>query len=319
MIYPETVLRRAKARLEQANRAAERHAEEIYEKYPRLREIDMELQSSMAKVVAATFAGGDVAGAVRSAKQRNLALQEERSWLLQANELEESDLDPRSVCPECGGSGYVGERMCSCLRELCRQEQKKELSSLLAGKESFESFNLEYYPAEIDARLGTSPRRIMAHVFARCREYADTFSTQSPSLLFSGGTGLGKTFLSACIARQVAEAGFGVVYETVITVLRDFEKAKFGGEDDAEAATRKYLSCDLLILDDLGTEMLTPFAQSALYQIVNARLVAGLPTIISTNLTPAELSATYLPQTTSRLLGTYELLQFYGDDIRMMK
>ncbi|MBQ7523771.1 MAG: ATP-binding protein [Oscillospiraceae bacterium] len=318
MIYPETVLRRAKARLEQANRAAQAAVDEIYEKYPRLREIDMELQKSMAQVVAATFAGGDVESAVREAKRRNLALQEERSWLLQANDLEESDLDANGVCPDCGGTGYIGERMCSCLRELCRQEQKKELSSLLAGKESFESFNLEYYPAETDPRLGTSPRRWMAHVFARCREYADTFSVQSPSLLFSGGTGLGKTFLSACIARQVAEMGFGVVYETVITVLRDFEKAKFGGEND-DTATRKYLSCDLLILDDLGTEMLTPFAQSALYQIVNARLIAGLPTIISTNLSPSEISSTYLPQTTSRLLGTYELLQFYGDDIRMMK
>ena len=318
MIYPETVLHRAKARLEQANRDAERRVEGIYDAYPRLREIDMALQKSMAEVVAATFAGGDVSEAVRKARQRNLALQEERSWILQANDLEESDLDASGVCTDCGGSGYVGERMCDCLKELCRQEQKKELSSLLGGKESFESFKLEYYPAEVNPQLGTSPRRIMARVFARCREYADTFSAKSPSLLFSGGTGLGKTFLSACIARQVAEAGFGVVYETVITMLRDFEKAKFGAEDE-ETATRKYLSCDLLIIDDLGTEMLTPFAQSALYQIVNARLVESLPTIISTNLSPSDLSATYLPQTTSRLLGTYELLQFYGDDIRMMK
>ncbi len=324
MAYSESVLRRAKARLAEERQREEdranRRMEGIYAQYPRLREIDLLLRSSMAKVVAATFAKGDVAQAVEKAKEENLALQQERSWILEAADLSEADLEVTPICHECGGTGYMGERMCSCLRELCRQEQKKELSSLLGGKESFERFDLSLYPEERDAEYGVSPRMVMTRVYNRCVDYVKNFSTQKGNLLFSGATGLGKTFLSACIARGVAEQGYSVVYDTAGKLFADFETAKFYAEgSEREDYTRKYLQCDLLIIDDLGTEMVTQFTQSALYQVVNSRLMEGRATLISTNLTSHEIEAKYPPQIASRLLGSYELLLFLGNDLRRMK
>lgn len=325
MAYSPEVLRRAKLRLEQARQseeeAASRRVQKIYTQYPRLREIDFMLKTSVAKAVAASFQkGADVAAAVERAKAENLALQQERSWILEAAELEESDLERTPICPDCGGSGYVGEVMCQCLKELCRQEQKKELSSLLGGKESFEGFNLCYYPEIPDRDYGISPREVMTQVYERCRRYVREFSEKGGNLLFSGATGLGKTFLSACIARGVAEQGFSVVYDTAGKLFSDFETAKFHAEgEDREDLTRKYLNCDLLIIDDLGTEMLTQFTQTALYQVVNSRMMENRATLISTNLSTTELTARYMPQTASRLLGTFELLNFLGNDIRMLK
>jgi len=322
--YSETVLQRAKARLDSARQEeterADRRLREVYAQYPRLREIDLALRGTMARVVAAAFtSGSDPAAAVAKAREENLALQQERRWILEVAELEESDLEPAPICADCGGSGYIGERMCSCLRELCRQEQKKEISSLLAGRETFEGFRLDVYPQEPDPDYGVSPRQVMSRVLERCRRYVREFAPGAPSLLFSGGTGLGKTYLSACIARGVAENGFSVVYDTAGRLFADFETAKFSSAgEERQDLTRKYLVCDLLIIDDLGTEMVTQFTQTALYQVVNTRLMEGRATLISTNLTPPQLEGRYMPQTVSRLLGTYEKLVFLGRDIRLL-
>ena len=325
MAYSEQVLRRAKMRLEQERQEQEylfrRRQEEIFAKYPRLKEIERALKASTAKVVAAAFSAGkeDIHEVVAQMKAENLALQQERNWILESAEIDESELDATPICAQCGGSGYRGEVMCECLKELCRQEQKKELSSLLSGKESFDGFRLQYYPEAVDRDYGVSPRQMMEVVFERCRNYARNFGSQSGNLLFSGGTGLGKTFLSACIARTVAENGYSVVYDTAGKLFSDFETVKFGDRDENADLTKKYLSCDLLIIDDLGTEMVTQFTQTTLYQVVNARMMENRATIISTNLTPAQLEAKYMAPVVSRLLGTYELLVFLGEDIRRLR
>ena len=153
--------------------------------------------------------------------------------------------------------------------------------------------------------------------FGRFYHYAST------NLLFQGGTGLGKTYLSACIARVIAARGFSVCYDTAAAALDNYERAKFSRDTpDGEAAAvkiRRMESCDLMILDDLGTEMPTPMGQSALYTLVNSRLVNGKKTIISTNLTDEELNKRYTPQIASRILGEFQCLPFVGTDIRRMK
>ncbi len=321
MAYSEEILRRARARLELARtqRRQEQQArqEQAYARYPRLREIDRELRLTMSSLMANVLRSGeDPAAAIAEIREQNLALQRERDWILQAGELAPLDEDP--ACPLCGDTGYVGAQMCSCLHELCRQEQRKELTSLLhSGADRFEDFRLDVYPDAYDPELGTSPRRLMQSNFNDCRKYAASFSPASPSLLFSGGTGLGKTFLSACIARQVADSGFGVIYETATRLFADFEAEKFAADrEENRGLTRKYLACDLLIIDDLGTEMTTQFTVSALYTVVNDRMMAHKPTILSTNLTDTQLEARYSPQIASRLLGTYRFVQFAGEDIR---
>ena len=322
MAYSEGVLQRARLRLAQEKAQYDSEAEarraQIYSAYPRLREIDQALRKSMAAAVATAFRrGDDVPQAMEAIKKENLALQREREWLLEAADLDEAALEPPPFCPHCGGSGYVGAVMCECLRELCRQEQKKELSSLLSGKESFDGFRLDYYPTEPDPSLGVSPRQLMDRTFRRCRRYAREFRLGAPSLLFSGGPGLGKTFLSACIARAVADSGFSVVYDTAGRLFDDFEAVKFG--DDQRDLTQKYLHCDLLIVDDLGTEMTTQFTQSVLYRVVNDRLLQNRPMIVSTNLSDSALRQRYSPAIASRLLGAFEICLFLGQDIRLKR
>ena len=325
MAYSAQVLRRARARLEQAKLEREReneaHRAAAYERYPRLREIDRELQQSMAELAIA-FLKKDSEEALGAIRTRNQTLQAERNWILEAGEFEDGYLDDTPVCTRCGGTGYDGSQMCSCLRELCRQEQKKELTSLLgSGRESFDTFRLNVYSDAYDPKLGTSPRELMRSNLNICKKYAAGFSAASGSLLFSGATGLGKTFLSACIARVVSETGHSVVYDTAAHIFERFEAQKFSRDETggADEDVSRLLRCDLLIIDDLGTELTTEFVRSAFYQIVNTRLMTNKKTIISTNLSPAELSRRYGANILSRIEGAYRILPFFGDDIRKQK
>lgn len=319
MPYTDVVLRRARTRLAEARQSHERENDEriqrIYEEYPRLRELDRRIRATTARAALAAFRKGEgLAEEIEKLKTENLALQRERRELMDAAGLTEADVRSAPLCPECGGTGYIGARMCSCLKNICREEQTRELTSLLSCRGSFETFQLDLYPSAFDPKLRASPRALMGEVFSRCKQYATHFSEQSPSLLFSGGTGLGKTFLSAAVARTVAGRGFSVVYETAGKVFSDFEREKFGGAEDL---THKYLECDLMILDDLGSEMTTQFTFSALYSLLNGRILNGRPFLVSTNLTTGEILKRYTPQIASRLLGSCELLAFAGDDIRM--
>lgn len=323
MGYSAEVIKRARDRLAQAKADREsenrQHLQQAYARVPRLQEIDRQLRQTMALAAQAIFAkGGDARDAMEQVKQRNLGLQQERAELVAAN-FEEGFLDESPICDRCGGSGYIGSTMCECLTELCRQEQKKELSVLNVGKESFEQFRLDYYSQQIDPELGVSMRTVMEKTFRTCRSYALTFSKKSPNLLFSGGTGLGKTFLSACIARTVANNGFSVAYESAAHLFSNLERAKFGGDEEQRQNVLKYTACDLLIIDDLGTEMGGQFTTSALYTLVNDRILSGKPTIISTNLNTEELARRYSPQIASRLRGDYIRVAFVGEDIRIIK
>ena len=324
MAYSEAVLQRAQARLAQARQQHDEETrsriEAIYAQQPRLRQIDQTLRQTAARIMAVSFRRGeDPAAAMAELKKENLALQQERDWLLESNDIDPDDLSPAPLCPRCGGTGYVGAVMCDCLRELCRSEQKKELSSLIgSGKERFAAFRLDYYSDKPDPNWGVSPRALMTRTLEQCRSYAANFSLQSPSLLFSGNPGLGKTFLSGCIARAVADRGFSVVYDTAIHIISDYEAVKFREtSEESRDALRRYTACDLLIIDDLGTELVTQFTLSVLYQVLNSRIIENLPTIVSTNLDSTGIRSRYTPQIASRLLGTFDLVRFLGDDIRL--
>ncbi|MBQ7415949.1 MAG: ATP-binding protein [Oscillospiraceae bacterium] len=323
MAYSAEVVQRARDRLAQAKADREsenlRHLTEAYRRVPRLKEIDLQLRRTMAKAVQAVFAqGDDVQKAMEQVKNENLSLQLERQELIAAN-FEPGYLDDSPVCEQCGGTGYVGSTMCECLTELCRQEQKRELTVLNVGKESFEQFRLDYYPDRVDPGQGVNIRMVMEKTFKICRRYAMEFTERSENLLFSGGTGLGKTFLSACIARTVADRGYSVCYETSSRLFAKLERAKFNGDEDARKEAEKYTACDLLIVDDLGTEMGGQFTTSALYSLINDRLLAGKATIISTNLNSDDLEKRYSAAIASRLRGNYRRIAFMGEDIRLKK
>jgi len=321
--YSAEVVRRARQRLAtaRADREAEnaQHLRQAYAQVPRLREIDLQLRSSMALAARAAFtSGADAKTALEQVRDANLALQRERDELAYQH-FEEGFLDDSPICQLCGGEGYVGSNMCECLRELCRQEQKKELSLLTSNQESFDKFRLDYYSDEKDPMLNASPRRIMDRNLQICRRYANNFGPNSGNLLFVGNTGLGKTFLGACIARQVAEKGVSVAYESASHLFRKLEKDRFNPDAESQAAAERLYSCDLLIIDDLGTELPGNFVNAALYTLLNDRLLAEKPMVISTNLNVDEISRRYTPQIASRLQGSFQRLTFVGEDIRVLK
>ncbi len=317
MAYSLEVLKRARERLATAKADKEsvqrQRLAEAYEAVPRLREIDRLLRQTMAQAVQAAFSKGeDVQAKIDGVKQENLKLQQEREALVEAN-FALGFLDETPLCAHCGGTGYIGSTMCQCLNKLCQEEQRKELTYLSAGEESFEKFRLDYYPQENNVRL------LMERVYTVCRRYAESFDEKSGNLLFSGDTGLGKTFLSASIAKTVADKGYSVVYESAGHLFARLERAKFNADEDARAESDKYTACDLLIIDDLGTEMPGQFTTAALYTLINDRILQGKATIISTNLNTEDLSRRYNPQIASRLRGSFQRLAFLGEDIRLKK
>ena len=330
MGYSESVLHSAQARLA-AQRSAwrsrqEATRQEIFRTLPRAREIDRKLRQTMAQVVAAALREGvDPGPALAHIRAENQALQRELSGLLTSHGWSAGALEDKPMCPKCGDTGWVGAGMCDCLKALCAQEQLKELSQLLdLGEQSFETFQVDYYSDAYWPDKGTSPRERMEMIKDICYNYAVKFERFfTKNLFLSGPPGLGKTFLSACIARTVAEEGYSVVYDTAANIFAQFEARKFQRDSadgqEARDETRRYLNCDLLILDDLGSELVTQFTQSALYELVNSRLVGEKHTVISTNLTLEEAARRYPPQIASRLEGEYHALHFFGDDIRLLK
>ena len=330
MGYEASVLRRAAKRLEESRRRREetlaRRQAEIYAKLPRVAEIDRELKGTVYQIIASSLREGrDPAPSIQVIKDRNLSLQAERTRLLLDNGYGADALDGQPVCPHCNDTGWVGASMCSCLRELCTQEQIAELSKLLdLGEQSFDTFSLDYYSPLPYPGESLTPRENMEFILDVCSSYARRFGKfYFRNLFLTGAPGLGKTFLSACIARTVSEKGFSVVYDTAVNVFSRFEEQKFARDrlevGEARDETRRYLGCDLLILDDLGSELTTPFVQSALYTLINARLTADKGTVISSNLTMDQVRARYTPQIASRLEGEYRVLPFYGEDIRLLR
>ncbi len=305
----------AKADRDSENRA---HLAAAYEQTPRLREIDMALRRTMVSAAQAVFAGDDAEKAMEQARQENLALQQERETLIK-NGFPAGYLDEKPVCERCGGSGYVGSGMCGCLVKLCREEQLQELGEIGTGTERFDSFRLDYYSDAVDPRYHASPRTIMERNRTLCQEYAENFSEKVGNLLFIGGTGLGKTYLATCIAKVVAASGYSVAYYPAISLFSKLERAKFSQTEDARNEAAAITEAELLIVDDLGTEMAGQFVTAALYGLLNERLLSGKPMVITTNLNVEEAGKRYSPQIASRLYGDFARLTFVGSDIRVLK
>ncbi len=326
MSYDGRIMRQALARFDEdkQRRAAEFTArrDRLYQAEPRLKEIEQQLRGTMSRLISSALRRGtDPLPAVRVLRDENLGLQQERAQLLRGMGYPADYLEEKPACPLCGDTGYHDGQVCRCLREYYKRAQLTELSRLLdMGSQSFETFSFDWYSEERGERK-RSPRENMERVFDICQDYARHFSPAADNLLLTGQPGLGKTFLSASIARVVSERGFSVVYDTAEHIFSQMEEEKFRPDESPAACedAERYRTCDLLIVDDLGTEMVTSFVQSALYQLVNGRLLAGKKTVINTNLAPQQLGERYSPQVQSRLEGEYRVLPFFGEDIRKLR
>ena len=317
MSYDGKILARARDRLDAVReKNANEHELRVARAYaakPELRAIDAALRAQMTELIRLTLSGGsDGAEQIEKLREENLALQRRRGELLRQLGHDEDWLDEIVSCRICRDSGVDRGGVCECLKKLYNEELTRDLGVLLKnGDESFEKFDLSLYDAEY--------RGAMQTVYEIAKAYAENFSPAAGNLLLQGGTGLGKTFLSACVARVVAAKGFSVCYDTSAAVVGSFEAQKFNRDESADARVKRMLACDLMILDDLGTEMPTPMADSALYTLINTRLNEGKNTIISTNLRDSELQKRYGAPICSRLFGMFERVPFAGRDIRLKK
>lgn len=307
--------------LEERRKRAEREAEKrravFFQRFPRAEELESLLASTSIAAARAVLKSGHAREQLTRLKERNLALQREFRELLRADGRPEDDLEPHYTCANCRDTGYVDGKMCACMKGLLRAEAYRRLNAQTPlSLSTFESFSLGYYPESADGGQ-RSPRGAMQAVLATCRRYAAEFSPSSPSLLLQGGTGLGKTHLSLAIANEVLKKGFGVIYCSVSNIVDTLEREHFGrsGGDTGPLL----LECDLLILDDLGTEFKSAFSSAEIYNIVNTRLMARKPTVISTNLFMQELQDRYTERFASRIMGNYARLVFFGKDNRLQK
>lgn len=315
----------AKARAELARQRADQESKnaaalaEAYRRVPQLRQLDSQLRATMALAAQAVFAqGGDAAAAMEEAKAQNLALQAQRRELLLAH-MGVEELTFESLCPHCGGTGYVGAEMCRCLEALCLRFQQEALGKVFAGNARFENFRLDYYPDAPIPPVKISARSVMEKNLNHCRQYARNFSLGVGNLLISGHTGLGKTHMALAIGRAVAEQGYSVCYETAAGLFSKLEKAKFYPTPEARAQAEALETCDLLIIDDLGTELPGQFVTASLYALLNQRLMADKSMVITMNLLIEEADDRYNSQVASRLYGQFNRLTFLGKDIRKLK
>ena len=324
MAYDGRVLRQATLRFDEDKQRRQeqqrQRQQQVYQQCPELEGIQREIRGTMGEIIASALRRGtDPLPAIRVIRDKNLSLQKRRAELLAQLGYPEDYLSEKPRCPLCGDTGYRGGQMCRCLKAYYVEEERKELSKLLdLGGQSFDTFDTDWYDGQRAPGKTKSAREHMEWVYDTCVEYAHNFGKRPANLLLFGRPGLGKTHLSAAIAREVSGKGYSVVYDTAGHVFERFEAQKFG-RDEADRDVERVLNCDLLILDDLGTEMTTTFVQSALYQIINGRLLEKRSTIVSTNLMPEALAQRYSPQIASRIEGEYQLLPFVGEDIRTLK
>ena len=299
-----------------AEEEAARRTEMLHRKSAELRAIDRELSKTGIKIaMAALGTGEEYKEQLSAVEKENMALQARRAEILTALGYPVDYTTPPYECKKCNDSGFVGTKMCECMRrELVLAAFESSGIGALLRTQDFDSFKTEYYP-EGEAR------RLMERNLELLRAYAEEFSVQSDSLIFCGATGLGKTHLSTAVARRVIERGFDVYYTTALQMFADFEHARFGTDMGIEPTVSldRYVSCELLILDDLGTEVTNQFTNSCLYMVLNERINKKLPTIISTNLSGKEIKARYTDRIASRILGDFKPFLFMGTDVRRLK
>ena len=273
-----------------------------------IKKIDAELVKTGLSIFKAACEGRDLA----PIKERNLSLTKRRREIIKSLGYPEDYTEIKYSCKTCSDSGFVDGKMCACFREaLLRENILSSGIGKLIDRQSFENFSLEGYDADT--------REVMNANFIIAKRYAETFSRDSKNLLLIGPTGTGKTHLTTAIAKTVIESGYEVIYDSAQNIMSAFEEDKFrSGFGPYEPKSTKYLECDLLIIDDLGTEFISTFTLSALYNLLNSRMNKSMPTVISTNLDRSALEKVYEDRIFSRIIGadTFQLT-FIGPDRRV--
>lgn len=299
-----------------ARERADERARELHRAVPEVARIDKELSLTGLEIFSASFSGGDYRDKIATIRKKNEELQARRAELLIENGYPSDHTDVKYDCKLCGDTGFIDNKMCSCMKEalVLAGIENSGFASLIK-EQSFENFSLDYYKG--NARFAEIMRRNVEFL----EDYANSFDERtSKSILMMGGTGLGKTHLSSATAKRIIEKGKDVFYTGAIDLFSQFETQRFKSyTNEPNELIERYFECDLLIIDDLGTEMINQFSVSTLYNLLNDRLSRKKPTVVSTNLSKDEIQKKYTDRITSRMLGEYQVLFFVGNDVRAQK
>lgn len=292
-----------------------------YERIPELREIADQMISLSAASGRQALRGDE--SCLSQIKEKSTELKARQIELLLTNDLPSDYLDMHYQCSKCKDTGYNGNEKCNCLKQAIADLMYSDsnIKTILAH-ENFSKFSFKYYSDDfVDEACGLSPLSNMQKIVAYCKSFIKHFSSNHDNQLLLGNTGVGKTFLANCIAKELLDRGYTVIYLTAFRLFDILEKYKFGKNDDnSYHASNQFdyiLDCDLLIIDDLGTEFYNSFTNSQLYLIINERLLRKKSTIISTNLSLSDINTNYSERIYSRIISSYRIQRIIGEDIRL--
>ncbi|NLZ49345.1 MAG: ATP-binding protein [Clostridiales bacterium] len=311
MTMYEKIREEENAKLQQRRAEIEKKLPEVIELERQIGKLCVQLSMSALKAIE------DRDSYLKDLKNKITDCRVKKAELLVANGYSPDYLSLQYRCTKCKDTGYIGTQKCSCYRQKLIQLHYKDsdLSDILRVN-NFDNFNLEYYSPQRTGEEPESPRKNMEKILSKALNYIKNFSQTNDNLLFYGNSGTGKTFLSHCIAKDLLDKGHFVVYRTAEELIQNLRKIRFENREEYE---KLLLDCDLLIIDDLGTEQINEFSKTELFNLLNKRLIKQKKMLVSTNYSLKDLMSIYSERITSRLLGNFNLFKFYGDDIRVTK
>lgn len=307
---------------DRAQKELEYRKSQVYEIVPRIKEIDREISKTGIKISKAILQNVDnYLEEVNKIKMYIEKLKQEKAILLTENNIPLNFLELQYECNKCKDTGFLDNgKKCSCFKQkLIERAYEMSNISYLLEKENFQHFNIELFSNEKFEDESISPRENMLKILNICEGFVFNFDKNNDeNLLFYGSTGLGKTYMCNCISKALLDKGKIVVYQTAFKILEILEEYKFHSNNSPEIKMSYDLlfDCDLLIIDDLGTELTNRFTNIEIFNIINVRIIQNKKTIISTNLSPADIIEIYGERTASRVFGKFTILKFYGPDLR---
>lgn len=315
----DEIFREYDARQLKNQHVLEARVKEAYERVPRLKEIDDAIASCSVAQARRLLDGDNEA--LSQLREQIASYRKERELLLNEHGFPSNYFDPVYTCPDCKDTGYIGAKRCHCFEQAAIDlvYTQSNLKEVLAN-ENFSTFSFDYYSSEdINPATGLSSLDTAKDAVLKCRDFIAHFGDSFSNLYFYGDTGIGKTFLSNCVAKELMDQGYSVIYFTAFQLFDILSKGVFKKDEDAIAAHQNIFECDLLIIDDLGTELTNSFTTSQLFLCLNERILRKKSTIISTNLGMNQLADIYSERVLSRISSNYTLIKLFGADIRILK
>lgn len=315
----EKIMREYNERQHKNQRLLEQRRKNLYEAFPRFLEIDKAISSASIAQVRRRLEGDQTS--IDTLHTLILDHQKEREKLLLDKGYPADYLSPIYTCKECKDTGFIDNQKCRCFKQMAINMvySQSNIHEILE-RENFNSFSYEFYnDTKVNPITQRTSLATMQYAVKECRNFIDNFAQKPKNLFLYGDTGVGKTFLSNCVAKELLDQGYSVIYFTAFQLFDILSKGIFDKDTDAIAAHENIFNCDLLIIDDLGTELTNSFTSSQIFLCVNERLLRQKSTIISTNLGMNQIADIYSERTLSRISSNYTIIKLFGDDIRMKK